>query len=390
LGSDAAQAVIQTDDGGFAVAGSTISFGAGLSDVWLIKTDSDGNMLWNKTYGDVYNDCAFSLVATSDGGYALAGFTYFFAAGGYDFYLVRTDSDGNMLWNQTYGGPDIDMGYSLVGTSDGGFAIAGETDSFGAGLSDFWLVRTDSDGNMLWNKTYGGTENDRGWSVVLTNDGGYAIAGSTESFGAGKEDVWLVKTDAAGNMQWDQTYGDTETDNAFSLIATGDGGFAVTGSTNSFGNGDYDVWLVKIDYDGYMLWNKTYGGPDQEYGWSVVDAGDDCYVIAGSTDSFGAGGRDVWLVRTYPNGFSCQTYGGLEWDAARAVIQTDDGGFVMAGYTFSFAADPGYLDVLLLKVGSVVVPDFLGWLFLPFLACGTLLAFTLGKRRKKHLSSSLD
>jgi len=197
--SDSAEAMVQTSDGGYALAGATnIRINHSDADFWLIKTDAYGNMLWNKTYSkDV--DYADSVVETSDGGYALAGSTGFWYP--HAFWLVKTDETGNMKWNKKYGG--IDHGHfasarSLVVTSDGGFALAGKTDHAGAGGYDFWLIKTDADGSMMWNQTYGGAEDDIAHSLVVTSDGGFAIAGETSSFGAGDSDFWLVKTNEYG------------------------------------------------------------------------------------------------------------------------------------------------------------------------------------------------
>jgi predicted secreted protein len=235
----------QTIDGGYALAGATMSFGAGIMDGWLVKTDAAGNMQWNQTYGGTGADWSFFVVQTSEGGYALAGNTG--PIGAFDFWLVKADDAGNMQWNKTYGGKGNDIAYSLVATSDGGYAIGGNTNSFGAGGLDFWLVKTDDAGNMQWNKTYGGKGDDTEMNLIRTADGGYAITGYTSSFGAGGEDVWLVKTDADGNMQWNQTYGGTGAEQGWSLIRTIDGGYAMAGYTYSFGAGSRDFWVVKTD-----------------------------------------------------------------------------------------------------------------------------------------------
>ena len=200
-GYDEAHALVQTSDGGYAMAGETGSFGAGNADFWLVKTDASGTMQWNKTYGGTYDDRAHALVQTSDGGYAVAGWTMSFGAGGFHFWLVKTNSTGGMEWNQTYGGTNNDEAYALVQTSDGGYAVAGGTGSFGAGNGDFWLVKTDASGTMQWNKTYGGTDADEAGALVQTSDGGYAMAGETGSFVAGNADFWLVKTDESG-LAW--------------------------------------------------------------------------------------------------------------------------------------------------------------------------------------------
>jgi len=196
---DQAYSLVETSDGGFALAGETRSFGDGNSDdFWLVKTDASGNMEWTQTYGGTDQEQAYSLVVTSDGGFALAGYTNSFGVGGYDFYLVKTDALGNVEWTQTYGRADYEQARSLVETSDGGFALAGETKSFGDGPSDYWLVKTDASGNEQWNQTYGGTEHERAHSLVVTSDGGFALVGETESFGSGFSDSWLVKTDEYG------------------------------------------------------------------------------------------------------------------------------------------------------------------------------------------------
>jgi hypothetical protein len=332
---DRAYSMVQTSDGGLALGGFTMSYGAGLLDFYLIKTDGSGNLSWNQTYGGAGSDVANSLVQTSDGGYALAGATESFGAGGSDFWLVKTDTNGNMMWNQTYGGTDFDGARSVVQTSDGGYALAGRTDSFGAGHYDFWLVKTDANGNMIWNKTYGGAERDLAYSLVQTTDGGFALAGYTESFGAGDYDFWLVKTDANGNMIWNKTYGGTDHDEATSLVQTSDEGYVLAGSANSFDNGG--VWLVKTDVSGNMIWNKTYGQQIDKKAQSVIETSDGGYSLTGT-------GGYVWLIKTNGNGdiLFYQTYAGTQWyegytqvDNAYCLVQTSNGDYALAGYTIS-------------------------------------------------------
>jgi hypothetical protein len=356
-GDDLAYALVQTSDGGYALAGRTTSLGAGSDDFWLVKTDSAGNALWNKTYGGAGDDEAYALVQTSDGGYALTGYTNSFGAGDYDFWLVKTDSTGNMQWNKTYGGTNREYAYALVQTSDGGYALAGCTYSFGAGSADFWLVKTDSTGNMMWNKTYGGTSYDLAYALVQTSDGGYALAGYANSFGAGSDDFWLVKTDSAGNMQWNKTYGGTILDEACALVQTSDGGYALAGRTASFGAGRTDFWLVKTDSTGNMQWNTTYGGTWDDVVFALVRTSDGGYALAGQTNSFGAGSDDFWLVKTDSAGNALwnKTYGGTNGDYAFALVQTSDGGYALAGCTDSFGA--GDYDFWLVKVGP---PPLLG------------------------------
>jgi hypothetical protein len=262
-------------------------------------------MEWNKTYGGTDTDVAYSLVNTSDGGYALAGYTTSFGAGNEDFWLVKTAASGNEEWSRTYGGEKFDRAYALVSTSDGGYAVAGYTNSF-ADLDDygnFWLIKTDADGNAEWNRTYGGIDTDVAYALVATADGGYALAGYTWSFGAGQHDFWLVKTDADGNMEWNQTYGGMGGDLASSLVETSDGGYALAGDTSSFGPAWDNFWLVKTNSTGNIEWGQTYGGNGFDEVSSLVETSEGGYAIAGYTDSYGVGGDDFFLVKTDEFGY---------------------------------------------------------------------------------------
>jgi hypothetical protein len=364
---DQAYSLVQANDLGFAIAVETTSFGAGNWDVMLVKTDVNGNMQWNKTYGGAGTDYVNSILSTTDGGYLLTGSTNSWGAGGYDVNVIKTDSLGTLQWNRTYGGAGQDRAYGAIRTSEGGYAIVGYTDSYGAGLTDYYLIKIDFAGNMQWNKTYGGTNGDNAFALVQTADGGYALTGGELSFGAGNHDYWLVKTDSNGNMQWNKTYGGPDTDICRSLIRTTDGGFALAGFTNSSGNGGFDVWLVKTDVTGNMQWNKTYGGPNDDYLYAytgLISTTDGGYALAAFTTSFGSGAStpstlmpgvrslDAWLIKTdsFGNMQSSKTYGGQGDDLPYSIIQTSDGALVMAGFTNSFGA--GNDDVYLVKTST--------------------------------------
>ncbi len=286
------------------MAGYTVSFSTGWdTDIFLIKTDADGNIIWAKTYGGTNDDMAFSVQQTSDGGYIVAGMTSSFGAGYRDIFLIKTDANGNVIWAKTYGGTNTDYAFSVQQTSDGGYIVAGHTESFSTGWdTDIILIKTDADGNIIWAKTYGGTDWDEASSVQQTSDGGYIVAGTTRPFGAGG-DIILIKTDASGNVQWAKTYGGTNDDRAYSVQQTSDGGYIVAGYTVSFSTGwDTDIFLIKTDADGNIIWAKTYGGTGYDMASSVQQTSDGGYIVAGTTNSFGVGSDDVFLIKTDANG----------------------------------------------------------------------------------------
>jgi len=217
----------------------------------------------------------------------LSGFVLFVLL---SFPLINSGRASLEMWSQSYGGKYDDRAYSLVEASDGGYAIAGSTRTFLTGSVDFWLVKTDAYGNMEWNQTYG---EGAAHSLVKKSDGGYALAGNRR----------LVKTDGYGNMEWNQTYGGAGHDHAYSLVEASDGGYAIAGETYSFGAGDYDFWLVKTDGYGNMEWNQTYGGAGHDHAYSLVEASDGGYAIAGDMHSTDAGIiYDAFLVKTDEHG----------------------------------------------------------------------------------------
>jgi uncharacterized delta-60 repeat protein len=349
---DGATSAQQTSDGGYIVAGSTSSFGAGWYDIFLIKTDANGNIIWAKTYGGTSPEGTHSVQQTSDGGYIVVGNTWSFGAGGYDFFFFKTDANGNIQWAKTYGGTDWEWSSSVQQTSDGGYIVAGQTRSFGAGYEDIFLIKTDANGNIIWAKTYGGTDWEKATSVQQTSDGGYIVAGWTKSFGAGNWDIFLIKTNTSGNIIWAKTYGGTGDDYAYSVQQTSDGGYIVAGYTYSFGAGGYDFFLVKTDANGNIQWAKTYGGTNLDSASSVQQTSDGGYIVAGWTNSFGAGSSDAFLIKTDANGniIWAKTYGGTGWDEANSVQQTSDGGYIVAGWTSSFGA--GSNDAFLIKTDA--------------------------------------
>jgi len=346
--------VDNTSDGGYILLGHTQNFIAtGHQMLYLIKVDSFGNQQWQQVLGGNNFDFGQSVKQTTDGGFILFGFTNSFGAGGYDMYLVKTDSTGNLQWQQTYGDTANDYGYSVAQTPDGGYILAGSTRSYGSGNLDAALIKTDSSGNQQWAKYFGGSDNDGGYSVSLSNDGGYILSGYTYNFGAVLDDAMLVKTDSAGNQQLLKHYGGAGNDRALTVMQTLDNGFILGGYTNSFGNGSEDMYMIKTDSLGIQQWYKTFGGTFSDKAFSVDSVGKNGYVIAGSTASYGAGANDMYLVKTDTAGnFLWQkTFGGVYDDAGFCVKQTSDLGFITIGNTISFSPN-SYNDVFLVKTDT--------------------------------------
>lgn len=354
LGEDAGHSAQQTSDGGYIITGWTDSFGAGEQDVYLIKTDAAGDTLWARTYGGLDNEEGCSVRQTTDGGYVVAGWTYTYGAGEKDVYLIKTDATAETLWTRTYGDPTWEWAFCVEQASDGGYIVAGG--------SPVYLIRTDGGGDSLWAGTYGGNE---AWSVKETSDGGCIAVGWVEWWGPGywDTDIIAVKTDADGNTLWHRYYGDEQSgdwDYGRSVDLTSDGGYIIAGENHFGGAGGADVYLIKTDSLGEVVWSHTYGGPNYDKGFSVDATTDGGYVVAGWTESFGAGQRDVYLVKTDANGETLWTraFGGPGKEWAYSVQETDDGGYIIAGWTDSFGA--GGMDVYVIKTdanGLVQVGD---------------------------------
>ena len=337
---------------GYIICGFTDYYGAGSDDVYLIKTNNFGDTIWTKTYGGTASDMGNEVEQTADGGFIVVGNTTSFGAGATDIYVIKTDINGDTLWTKTYGGINSESGNSVRQTTDGGYIIAGATASYGT-LSEGYVIKTNSVGDTLWTKTYGGIDNDEFNSVKQTTDGGYILCGESKSFGLGVNYVYLVKTDSLGNVQWSGTYGGTVSNYGAEVQQTTYGGYAVGGS---IWTSKMDVLLFKTNASGLLTWSKVYGGQFADQGYSMQQTSDGGYIVSGMTDAFTfQSSIDVYVVKTNSIGDTLWTkvYGAIT-DMGNSVRQTPDGGYIIGGHNIGFNL-PGYYskDIYLIKTDAL-------------------------------------
>ncbi len=349
---DFARSISGTEDGGFIIAGYTGVMPDNF-DMYVIKIDAMGNPQWQTTYGGEGWDTGSAITQCRDEGFIIAGYTNSYGKGWNDIFLVRIDRQGNTIWQKTFGGCNEDGASAVIETIDGGFIIAGETTSFGEGDYDVLLVKLDAAGNIIWRRTIGGSECDGCQDIQQTYDGGFILVGDTKSAETAWHDVSLIKLDREGRVCWSKTFGGKDFDCGEAVRQTKDRGFIITGWTRSFGEGLSDVYLIKTDRDGELLWTRTYGGPQHDFGFNVEQTFDGGYLIIGDTKSYGAGWYDVYVVRTDGAGDTLwtRTYGGSKPDEAFALYPMEDGGYLIGGNSKSFGGWDD--DVFLLKLGGI-------------------------------------
>lgn len=332
---DKGKSVEQTTDYGYIVTGYTESFGNGSSDIWLIKTDLWGNQQWAKTFGTSVGDAGEDISQTTDGGFIISGWTW--SGNGYrDVYLIKVNSSGDFEWERVFGGDDWDWSESVQQSFDGGYILTGTTTIMSK--EKIWIIKTDSNGNEEWSKTYEGDNDYRGHCVQQTSDGGFIIVGDSGW------DIWLIKTDINGNEEWNKKYDGVGQEFGESVQQTQDGGFIVGGYTTSYGNGSWDLYLIKTDLNGNQEWSFTYGGSGWDKGHSIQQTTDGGYIATGITESYGTG---LWLIKVDSNGSE-------EWNRTfpgegKSVKETDDGGYIITG-TYSS-------NVILIKTNPLGIID---------------------------------
>ena len=319
-------------------------------DFWIIKLDKNGSMEWDEIFGEEMTDVARSIIQTKDGGYAVVGSIWTKYVRKQDFWLIKLGENGNKEWEKTFNKDEHDIAHSIIQTKDEGYGIAGGTGKRFWGGVNCLVMKLDAKGNMEWDNNFGGIGWDEIYSIIQTKSGGFIAAGSAWSKGAGRGDVCIAKLDRRGYLIWTKTFGESDYDDARSIIQTDDGGYAVTGFTVSEDTGDRDVWVIKLNKNGNKAWDRTFGGTSEDWANSIIQTKDRGYMVAGWTSSMGAGKTDVWIIKLNKRGDLVwdRIFGGSEDDEAHSIVQTDDGGYAVAGWTESKGA--GNSDVWVIKL----------------------------------------
>jgi hypothetical protein len=403
--NESAQAVTITQDGGFAILGYAQSMDGDLAnkpddsfDYWLLKFDQNGVLQWQKTYGGSDDDRGNDIIQTSDGCYAIIGFSKSMNGdisennGAQDYWVSKLDASGNLIWQKSFGFLGADMGLSILESNDGGFLLTGVLDvsaSNGEGNSksansksskvqhaggDYWVIKLNASGEKLWSRYFGGTFTDTPYDAVQTNDNGYLIVGASDSNDVdisnnrGTYDFWVLKISETGTLLWEKSFGGSQTDEARGITKTNDGNYIIVGDTRSndldvsVNAGGADLWVIKITPMGELIWEKTFGGSSFDVARSISKTQDGNFIISGSSRSVDGhltnnnGQNDAWIIKMNTNGTLLwqKSVGGSEIDFAYDAVEINNQSIIIVGDSSSsnldILANNGFSDLLIVKI----------------------------------------
>ncbi|MGV6828801.1 MAG: hypothetical protein ACWA45_05325 [Flavobacteriales bacterium] len=405
-GEDEAIDMIQANDGNYVIVGSSNSTDGDLVgrsgsdfDFWILKVSETGDKIWSHTYGGSDTDRATSIAKTTDGGYIISGYTksndgdVSENAGFYDYWILKVDDAGNKQWDKNFGFLGTDQAFKIITTNEGGYFVTGYLDVTASGgegndlqdnnntretlhgLGEYWGIKVDANGNKIWRRYFGGTNNDRSYDVIQTTDNGFLLVGTSESIDVdisnpkGSYDFWAVKTDANGNKLWEKSYGGSEIDNGWAITHTADGNYLFIGDTRSEDQDvtnhkeNADCWVVKINNsNGNIIWEKVYGGTHFDSSRSISNLSNGNFVISGNSRSVDGditnpkGVNDAWVFIINENGtlqFQ-KSIGGSGLDFANDAIETSNNEIIVIGSTesndFDIAQNRGSKDLFISKI----------------------------------------
>ncbi len=398
--NDSAQSVTATTDGGYIILGYTQSNDNDITDkqdesfdYWVLKFDVTDQLQWQKTYGGSLDDRGSDIIQTSDGGYAILG--YSFSTDGdttqneglQDYWLVKLDANGNISWEKSFGYQGADSGITMTETNDQGFLVTGILDvtaSGGEGNSsrnanrhaggDYWALKLDISGNLEWSHYFGGNFTDTPYGVVQTNDNGYIVVGSSDSedtdisSNIGTYDFWVIKISESGDLVWEKSFGGSQIDEARAIVKTNDGNYIIAGDTRSSDNdvslnkGAADLWFIKISPSGNLIWERTIGGSSFDVARAIKKSQNNGFLLSGSSRSSdmdvseNKGQNDAWVLKTDNNGNLLweTTVGGSNIDFSYDVAELINGSVIAVGDTASSDGDitenKGFTDLLIIKI----------------------------------------
>lgn len=350
--AEKAYATAEMPDGGFVVAGHTLSNGRLRYDAVVVRFDRTGRILWQRVFGGRDTEQLYGVVALEGGGVAVVGHTRSSGAGESDVWVVRLDADGEIVWQRAFGGAANDRARSIAAAPDGGLVVAGFTRSRGAGDGDAWILRLDRDGALVWDSVYGKTGDDGAFNIIPLPGGGFAVAGYSQGLGADAYELWVLWIDDRGWVKWERRFRRGMFAAATALTPAANGGLYVVGLSHERSSERPNIWVLHLDRYGAFVWQKTIGGLKSDGGWGVAATTDGGFVVLAATASRGAGSTDAWLMRFDRAGKLLweRLYGQALWDRPTALLVTRDGGLMVAGYTTS--KGNGHEDFWLLRLDA--------------------------------------
>ncbi|MBU1076507.1 MAG: hypothetical protein KKH98_04400 [Spirochaetes bacterium] len=336
---DVAHSIRSKKYSGTVTAGYTSSKKTGDSDFWILRLSPKGKVIWEKSYGGLGEEKAYSINTTKDGGFICTGTILSKEERGSDIWILKLSGKGDVQWMKKIENTAVETARDIMQTSDGGYILAGSTTSEGSGFSDFLIIKLNNKGNITWKKVFGGSGQDEAFSIDQTHDMGYIVAGTTGSKGAGGVDGWVIKLDKNGKALWEKTLGGQQTDALYHVSLTKDNGFILSGYSDSYASIWRDGWVIKLDQNGKRIFEKVYGGEGVDEIRSIKETQKGEYIAAGSTTSKGTGpgGADIWVIKIGKDGKKIwdHTFGGKGEDQAYSIDITEDGGYAIAGFTGS-------------------------------------------------------
>jgi uncharacterized delta-60 repeat protein len=349
---DKAYGIASLPDDGLIVVGNSRSQQSLEYNAWILRLSRDGKILWERSFGGSSSDQLYAVASTPDGGVVVAGHTRSKGAGKSDVWILRLNLDGELLWERTFGGLENDRARTIDAMADGGFVIAGMTQSYGSPQGDAWIIKLDSKGRRQWDRSYGGNEEYAIFSIAALPDSSAIATGYTNKGKSHGFELWVIRLSSHGDRIWDRHYGRGIFDAGTAILPAVDGGAMVAGVTSDDGFQGDDAWIIRLDASGHVIWDQTFGGPKPDSAWSVVEMPGTGYAVTMATLSYGAGSSDAWVICLNDDGAVIwqRLFGGQLWDRPTTAALTQDGGLAVAGYTTTTGA--GYEDFWVFRVDA--------------------------------------